>query len=450
MTPASAVPARSSVRVAWEVATECGDKVDIFFSMEGKRDLASRKPIKLARGVPNSGEHQMLMPEPDRSLPYQLTVECSSHIRLRRNILVLNGNRTSGDYTDYTFSTLDDEPVDGRSDSCQKDFKAVPTGWRLVPDNEETRQKVAASKPWNTHLLILEGGKGYGTGAYAGANVENMTPGKAFSQGVRWEREIDRYRVPERYCHAQIAIMTEGPKAAGTWPSERGLDVVAPVCERVRIADRLDCGEPGFSPAQCGRRGCCFDRRTGSAPQCYRTWSRGSLRHRRTQAWDAVTQMWDTVLAALASWYLFFWTAFSWTSFGSGSVGALVGSVWMSQRVEAAALRRLRDATAKGMASLEASKEEAASLRRTMRAATHLLGLEPRPAGELACIICHVNDPQVSVRDCNHQSTCAPCLARYLLDSKSNGREPKCMQCQQPFVGINMPPILAGVPVVQD
>ena len=97
-----------------------------------------------------------------------------------------------------------------------------------------------------------------------------------------------------------------------------------------------------------------------------------------------------------------------------------------------------------------ASKEEAEALLRTVRDAARLLGLEPRPAGELACIICHVNDPQVSVRDCNHQSTCGPCLAQYLLDAKGNGREPKCPQCQRPIVAINMPPILAGVPVVQD
>ncbi len=66
-------------------------------------------------------------------------------------------------YRGYSYAALD-VTVEPRSNDtfCQDSYLSLPAGWRIAPDDTDSI-RVAASFPWGTHVMVLEGGAQYYT-----------------------------------------------------------------------------------------------------------------------------------------------------------------------------------------------------------------------------------------------------------------------------------------------
>jgi hypothetical protein len=109
------------------------------------------------------------------------------------------------------YGTLSHQPVTGTGNACQEDFIALPVGATLAPDTAAIRANLVATYHWNTHVLILESGKGYETKA-----GNNGNPGDEFGDyQTKYERDGNKYRA--RWCAYEILYEIE-KKSSTTLP----------------------------------------------------------------------------------------------------------------------------------------------------------------------------------------------------------------------------------------
>ena len=65
----------------------------------------------------------------------------------------------------YCYATMDKCPPKSAygacAHTCQNYYIAMPAGWTIAPDTADIRTKIVTAGAWGTHILVLEGGKGY-------------------------------------------------------------------------------------------------------------------------------------------------------------------------------------------------------------------------------------------------------------------------------------------------
>ena len=81
-----------------------------------------------------------------------------------RNMVVYNGN---------TYKTLADWDKNNTNQACQNNWINVPDGWRIAPDNYDSRE-VIKSKAWNTCVIAVDGGNFYGTTIWGAGHQWNV------------------------------------------------------------------------------------------------------------------------------------------------------------------------------------------------------------------------------------------------------------------------------------
>jgi hypothetical protein len=90
------------------------------------------------------------------------------YLIIRNYIGFREGMQVSGElviYNGKSYRTLTGLNPNGWGVSCERKPTTVPSGWRIAPDNADTRA-IIRRFPWNTHVVFTDSGKYYGSANY--------------------------------------------------------------------------------------------------------------------------------------------------------------------------------------------------------------------------------------------------------------------------------------------
>ena len=258
----------SIAQVRWSVnRTRRCEFVDVFWHMEGESP-STLVAESCASNIPNTGEYELQLPKVSLSGPYVLRLQCHSPFWKRRNRISING---------FFYSTLEDHEIFHRGDHCQRSNRSIPSGWQVSPDDGRVHETVVGAYPWSTHILVLSSGKGYAVKhgvriqdkAYKAGQEISLTELGKTAHDVWGYFDMSTNSYKSLQCASLLSIRTKEPAVSLHWPKSSSVNIYSPQCQTQAYDARSDCGFSGITPAECRQRGCCFDRRSASAPQCY-------------------------------------------------------------------------------------------------------------------------------------------------------------------------------------
>lgn len=125
----------------------------------------------------------------------------------------------------FRYAALDGTPPHEQNIGTQEDFKGLPSGWEIAPNDKVVIEEVIGKHPWGTHVMLVAEGGGYGTtryyagpGTHYDANIvsigETYAPSTAnlrilIRQHNLAESEEARTQKQEEYCVQLAAAMWE-------------------------------------------------------------------------------------------------------------------------------------------------------------------------------------------------------------------------------------------------
>jgi hypothetical protein len=103
------------------------------------------------------------------------------------------------DYNGFSYAALDLQTTpNSTSLYCQNYWLGLPDGWSIAP-HDAASIAVVASRPWGTHVVILQGGASYW------ANQGSGSAGTLFSSSsLEYNPSTDQYRAS--ICNVRILL----------------------------------------------------------------------------------------------------------------------------------------------------------------------------------------------------------------------------------------------------
>lgn len=161
------------VEAATNVAEEEEKKEKEAKAEAAKRDREEKE--KKSAGGFHVGDHVRAKYPNGREYPAQIAQLHANNTMLlnwddkdtkHREVSFADVKAVSKCYGGYHYKVLDATCRDEKDRGTQSDYKGLPSGWSLAPDEQGIRQHVIGKHTWGTDVVVVDGGRGYATPLY--------------------------------------------------------------------------------------------------------------------------------------------------------------------------------------------------------------------------------------------------------------------------------------------